>query len=180
MRRTVVSMLAVVGVVALAAPAWACDKDGKGEGCPGKHAKWSLSELKEGFLVEAGFEGTADEIKQKTDKLAAHLEGCFAGKCKCADKDVCPFNMDCLDYQIARTEKGLQVTVTGGCPGKRAIFKQRFDDMVAGAGCKGDGSCAKKPGCTCQEGEKKKDCDCGKKHEPAHSCPHDSPMDFPE
>jgi len=158
-------MLSVVmAVVLFSHTALACEGD-----CMFKEgtAKWMLTEIEgSGFLAVMTVAGTPEEIKAVTDKVEAKIGSCTAGTCDCKGAHHCPFLVKGLDYKVSRTEKGLLVEVTGGCPGKRGMFKQLMEAQSKGTihdgkgecphahkkeGCKGDGSCGckdgKKEGC---------------------------------
>jgi hypothetical protein len=166
MKKLSMQLVLVLAVTLYAGAAMACDgdcvfKDGK--------SKWMLTEVEgSGFLAVLTIAGTPEEVKAATDKAETMIAGCTAGKCECKDVHHCPFTVDGLDYKVSRTEKGLAVEVSGGCPGKRGMFKQLMEARLSGKigeakggcphaaahkkkggcphadskeGCKGDGSC---------------------------------------
>jgi len=159
-----VAMALVLGVVQTA---FSCDKPGK-EACPFASGKATMTVVEtpdgEGFLVDIVVTGTEQEIKEISEKVEKHITGCIEGKCDCTGTGNCPYQVAGLKYDVKKVEKGVQVNVSGGCPGKRAKFKARMDAMIS---CKGDEACMQKAlegsdkgGCTCGDAGK---CDHGEK-----------------
>jgi len=164
-----VTLAVAVSVVLLSVgPALSCDKEGnKACDCAAfkDNVKRTLLEVEGGFLVTFEVTGTDDEIKKAADLIAAEIDGCGKGTCDCkAAKSPCPFAIEGLKFEVGRIDKGVQVTVTGGCPGRRAAFKKGFEGgAAAGFGCD-------KP----EEGEGDKACGCAHEHDhgEGHECSH--------
>ena len=176
MKRFALSLaVAVSALMMFASVSSACDKEGKKEGhkqCAFKSgkAKWLLTELEgKGFLATLVVSGTADENAAILDKVEGKIAKCAKAECDCKHKGHCPFGIQGLNYEVKRTDAGLEVNVTGGTDEEKANFKALMEAKIAGKfkghhgkghhGCKGE----KKEGCGCKGGcdkEKKEGCAC--------------------
>ena len=169
MMRRIAMFSALLVVLFATTSAFACDKEKKS--CPFKDgkAKWMLTELEgEGFLANAVIKAEGDERKEVLEQIKNMVEKCSKGECKCKNAHHCPFHIEGLTYEVTEVETGLEVKVTGGCPGKQGAFRKLMEAKISGKKVEGNsGGCphAMKPATEgkCDCGKKAGDCECGKK-----------------
>ncbi len=136
MKRVAVAAVLALTVVLFQFAALACDKP-CGDNCPFKSGKAKITYLENAdgsFFVTIDITGTPEEIKAAQDKIAGMIDSCSKGTCGCDDtqKAGCPWSVPGLKFDVKKVDKGLTVDVTGGCPGKRGMFKARLESKITG------------------------------------------------
>jgi len=158
MRRVAVAAVLVLSVVLFQLSALASDKP-CGDNCPFKEGKAKITYLENAdgsFFVTIDITGKPEEIKAAQDKIAGMIDSCAKDTCGCGDehKANCPWSVPGLRFDVKKVDKGLTVDVTGGCPGKRGMFKARLDAMITGKPVEAPaGGCGGCPGKAKEEGK---------------------------